>query len=93
MATTAANPATMAAVSPMRLEPSALERLKALRTIQPLGFAAEIERAMQAAGGHIPDAAAILKVSERQLYRWFKEEEDLLARIPRAQRGRPARKV
>lgn len=89
MAATAADPSTMAGM-PARLEPEALEKLKAMRTIQPLAFAAEIERAMSAAHGRIPDAAAILRVSERQLYRWFEQEKDLLARIPRAHRGRPS---
>lgn len=74
---------------PTRLEPDALEMLKALRLARPMEFASRIEIAMLATGGHIPEAATLLKVSERQLYRWFEQEKDLLARIPRAKRGRP----
>jgi transcriptional regulator of acetoin/glycerol metabolism len=50
-------------------------RLGALKIVQPEKWARELRKAMKAAEGRIPDAAAALGVHERTLYRWLDEPE------------------
>lgn len=81
--------ATMAGV-PAAEDPKRLAYLKAMRLVQPEAWVAMVKAAMLEAKGHVTDAAEILGISERQLYRWMKEEKHgLLSGVERAPRGRP----
>ena len=65
--------------------PRRISRLGALRIVNPKRWAKTVRKAMREADGHIPDAAAALDVSVRQLFRWL--EDPLLACAKRAPSG------
>jgi hypothetical protein len=50
-----------------------LTRLSALRAIDPIAWERQIKSAMLETNGRISDAAEILEVSERSLFRWLAE--------------------
>lgn len=66
-----------------------LERLNALRTLNPDKWAKQITVAMGMARGHLDEAADLLGVSLSTLKRWL--AEPALATVPRAARGRNRR--
>lgn len=62
--------------------PTARARLIALRIATPTAWraiVAETMRAAAAAGAGKPEAAALLGVSERGLYKWIDEDDELTA--------------
>jgi hypothetical protein len=59
-----------------------LSTLGALRVVDPEKWASTVRRAMRRASGRVPDAAAALDVSVRQLFRWL--NDPLLADVERA---------
>ena len=67
-----------------------LTSLGALRMVDHAAWALQVRRAMQRAGGRIPEAARILGVGWRTLHRWL--ADPAFARVERAPRG-PAKKV
>lgn len=64
-----------------------LSRLGALRLVDARLWKREIREAMKQSNGRVSDAAEILQVSERQLFRWLAEPE--LQGIERAEYGLP----
>jgi hypothetical protein len=70
--------------------PRNISRLGAMALIDPLGWAEEIRRAMERAGGHVPDAAAYLDISGQRLYVILRDPR--FASVERAKMGRPSSK-
>lgn len=63
-----------------------------MRSLMPWEWAKRVRAAMQQARGRIPDAAALLGVHERTLYRWLETPdpdtgEPLLSDVPRVAVG------
>lgn len=62
-----------------------LSKIGALKLIDKKAWKAEIERVMLETKGRIPEAAVILEISMRQLFRWLALKE--LAHVYRAGNG------
>lgn len=58
----------------------------ALKILDPVKWERNVKMAMKQAAGRIRDAAEILGVCERQLYRWLKEPQ--FANVERAGNGK-----
>jgi transcriptional regulator with PAS, ATPase and Fis domain len=70
-----------------RDNPRQVHRLGALRLVDPTAWATEIRETMKKHDGRVPAAAAELKVSPRQLWRWLANQ--MLADVQRAREGNP----
>jgi len=62
-----------------------ITRLGALRIADPDAWKNEIEEAMTNADGRVPDAAEVLEISPRQLFRWLALPE--LVHVERVSNG------
>lgn len=62
-----------------------LTNLGALKCVDPTAWKTKIKEAMALKNGHVSDAAKLLDVSERQLFRWL--AEPVLSDIKRAPTG------
>jgi hypothetical protein len=67
-------------------QPRRLSELGALRVLDPDKWVAKVRRAMRDAEGRIPDAAAALQISPRQLFRWLDDKR--LGDVKRVSIGR-----
>lgn len=62
-----------------------LSKIGALRLVNREEWSKKIRKTMKEHGGRVPDAAAALEISTRQLFRWLAELSD----IPRVENGMP----
>jgi DNA-binding NtrC family response regulator len=69
------------------IKPRRISQLGAMKVLKPEEWERQIREAMLATDGRIAEAAEVLGVSTRQLYRWLSEAT--FDDVSRAPQGRP----